>query len=122
MSVELIIDGPIAKVVLNRPEKLNALTWEMRMQLCDYFEQIRYNDDIRAVIVTGAGTSFCSPADIDRMGDSDIRAAPLPVDRATRTYTRQLHAIGRPVIAAVGGNAVGVGWSIALACDIVVAS
>jgi len=122
MSVDLIIEGPIAKVVLNRPEKLNALTWDMRMQLCDYFQQLRYDDNIRAVIVTGDGPSFCAGADIDRMGDSDIRAARLRLQRGSHTYIRHLHAMEKPVIAAVRGNAVGVGWSIALACDIVVAS
>jgi hypothetical protein len=55
MSVDLTIDGAVAKVVLNRPEKLNALSVEMRENLCDYFARLRFDDAVRVVIVTGAG-------------------------------------------------------------------
>ena len=55
MSVDLTIEGAVAKVVLNRPEKLNALSVEMRENLCDYFARLRFNDAVRVVIVTGAG-------------------------------------------------------------------
>ena len=59
MSVDLTIEGAVAKVVLNRPEKLNALSIEMRQSLCDYFAQLRFDDAVRVVIVTGAGRGFC---------------------------------------------------------------
>ena len=49
MSVDLIIDGPVAKIVLNRPEKLNALTYEMRAQLRDYTQQLRFDENVRAM-------------------------------------------------------------------------
>jgi 1,4-dihydroxy-2-naphthoyl-CoA synthase len=55
MPVDLTIDGAVAKVVLNRPDKLNALTIDMRQSLCDHFAQLRFDDKVRAVIVTGAG-------------------------------------------------------------------
>src|SRR5215813_3177886 len=55
MSVDLTIDGAVATVVLNRPEKLNALSVEMREKLCDYFARLRFDDAVRVVIVTGAG-------------------------------------------------------------------
>jgi 2-(1,2-epoxy-1,2-dihydrophenyl)acetyl-CoA isomerase len=67
MSVDLTVEGAIAKVVLNRPEKLNALNVEMRERLCDYFVRLRFDDSVRVVIVTGAGRGFCSGADVDRM-------------------------------------------------------
>src|SRR5262245_32135203 len=53
MPVDLTIEGAVAKVVLNRPEKLNALGVEMRQSLCDYFARLRFDDSVRIVIVTG---------------------------------------------------------------------
>jgi enoyl-CoA hydratase/carnithine racemase len=76
MPVKATIEGTVAKVVLNRPEKLNALTLDMRQSLCDYFAQLRFDDNVRAVIVTGAGRGFCSGADSIRWPDSRTICAP----------------------------------------------
>jgi 2-(1,2-epoxy-1,2-dihydrophenyl)acetyl-CoA isomerase len=124
MPVDLEIDGSVATVVLNRPEKLNALTAEMRQSLCDIFQRLRFDDAVRAIIVTGAGRGFCSGADVERMGAApeDLRAGRERMQQGAHTFLRTLHAIEKPVIAAVRGPAVGIGWSIALACDIVVAA
>src|SRR5215831_3891690 len=124
MPVDLTIEGAVAKVVLNRPDKFNALTVDMRQSLCDYFAQLRFDDKVRAVIVTGAGRGFCSGADVDRMAGQphDLRADRDRLQRGGHTFIRAIHAIEKPVIAAVRGPAVGIGWSIALACDLVVAS
>ena len=122
MSVDLIIEGAVAKVVLNRPEKLNALTWEMRQQLREHLERLRFDDAVRAIIVTGEGRGFCSGADVGRMQRGGLRAEREKLQQGSHTYMRVLHAIEKPVIAAVRGPAVGIGWSIALGCDLVVAS
>jgi 2-(1,2-epoxy-1,2-dihydrophenyl)acetyl-CoA isomerase len=124
MSVELTVEGAVAKIILNRPEKLNALNTEMRQALCDHFLRLRYDDAVRAVIVTGAGRGFCSGADVERMAgqEHDLRAGRERLQQGGHTFIRALHAIEKPVIAAVRGPAVGIGWSIALACDLVVAS
>jgi len=120
MSVELTIEGAVAKVVLNRPERMNALTWEMREQLTEHFRRVRFDDAVRVVIVSGAGEHFCAGADVTKMGHGDLRESRDRLQRGSQSYIRELHAIEKPTIAAVRGVAVGVGWSIALACDMVV--
>ncbi len=123
MSVELIVDGAVAKVVLNRPERMNALTVEMRESLREHFSRIRFDDAIRAVIVTGSGAHFCSGADVGRMGGhADGLAARQRLQYGSHQVIRAMHATEKPVIAAVRGIAVGVGWSLALACDIIIAA
>ena len=58
MSVDLTIEGPVAKITLTRPEKLNALTQEMRAQLRDYSQQLRYDENVRCIVITGEGRAF----------------------------------------------------------------
>ncbi len=121
MTITVEIDGATATVTLNRPEKKNAITMEMRRQLWEAFEDIAENDDIRAVILTGAGGDFCAGIDVGEMGSGGVPGSMMRM--------RRLHRIGRaianlkkPVIAAVSGVCVGVGWSYALCCDLVIAS
>lgn len=122
MTVNLAISGAIATITLNRPEKKNALTVEMREGLIAHLQAVRFDDAVRCIILTGAGDAFCTGADVDRMGGADLRAARQRLQRLSHTYMRLLHAIEKPVIAAVRGHAVGIGWSLVLGCDMVVAS
>jgi 2-(1,2-epoxy-1,2-dihydrophenyl)acetyl-CoA isomerase len=122
MSVELIIEGAVAKVVLNRPEKLNALTREMRVQLREHFERLRFDDAIRAILVTGEGRAFCTGADVGGMQRNGLRAERERLQGNSHAFLRVMHAIEKPIVAAVRGPTVGIGWSIALACDLIVAS
>ncbi|MBW4093631.1 MAG: hypothetical protein HIU82_21415 [Proteobacteria bacterium] len=123
MAVDLIVDGAVARVVLNRPERMNALTMDMRAELADHLVRIRDDDTIRAAILTGAGGHFCSGADVGGMGeDRSPRADRQRMQRGSHTVVRLLHGIEKPLIAAVRGVAVGVGWSYALACDVIVAA
>lgn len=124
MTITTETNGAVATVTINRPEKMNALTAEMREGLIAAFEKIRFDSAIRAVILTGAGTSFCAGADVDKMAGRDTG---LPAGRArlqslSHVYMRLLHALEKPVIAAVRGHAVGIGMSLALGCDIMLAS
>ena len=111
MAVQLAIEGAVATITLNRPEKRNALTVEMREALIAHLQQVRFDDAVRVVVLAGAGPAFCTGADVDRMGQTDLLAARQRLQRLSHTYMRTLHAIEKPVIAAVRGHAVGVGWS-----------
>lgn len=121
MSIELTVDGAVATITINRPEKKNALILSMRSGLADVCEQINNDPAIRAVVITGAGTDFCSGADVTEMGGGGINGSFLRV-RLMAKMIRSLARIQKPVIAAVRGVAVGAGWSIAMACDVIIAS
>src|SRR5260370_36352986 len=105
MPVDLTIEGAVAKVVLNRPDKLNALTVDMRQSLCDCFAQLRFDDEVRVVVVTGAGRGFCSGADVDRMVGQphDLRADRERMHRGGGTFLHARHLIGASTNASVPG-------------------
>jgi enoyl-CoA hydratase len=110
----------VLRLTLDRPDRLNALTEAMADRLATELEQAAASDDVRVVLIAGTGEAFCSGADIGRpdpQGHLDERA----LDRASR-MVRAVTALDRPVVAAVGGVAAGVGCSLALACDLVVAA
>jgi 2-(1,2-epoxy-1,2-dihydrophenyl)acetyl-CoA isomerase len=121
MSIELSIDRDVATVTISQPEKKNAISIEMREQLWTAFESLAENDAVRAVILTGAGEDFCAGMDVDAMGGGDV-AWSLTKMRRLHRIARAIAALKKPTIAAVNGVCVGVGWSYALACDIVIAS
>src|SRR3954451_20070939 len=112
--------GPVLTLTLDRPEQLNALTDELSDSLATELEAAAAYDDVRVVVLRGAGHAFCAGADIagaDAPMQLDVRA----LDRANR-IVRAVTRLDKPVVAAVHGPAAGVGCSIALACDLAVAA
>ena len=123
-DLDITTDDGVLRLVLNRPERLNALTGEMADALAHELEQATTYDEVRAVVLQGAGGSFSAGADIgatvgpaEPRLDLDVTA----LDRANRII-RAIVRLDKPVVAAVSGVAAGVGCSIALACDLVVAA
>lgn len=112
-------DG-VLTLVLDRPEHLNALTDELSDALAHELEAAAADPDIRVVVIRGAGTAFSAGADIGG-DDAHARFDVTALDRANRII-RAIVRLDRPVLAAVRGVAAGVGCSIALSCDVVVAS
>jgi len=118
--------GHVAVLTLNRPHKLNALDGELRDAMHDAIETVRADDDVRAVVFTGAGRGFCSGADLTSGG----RGEPAPPTQNDRLddlgwVGRQalaVYGLDKPVIAAVNGVAAGAGMSLTLACDMRVGS
>jgi len=115
-------DDKIATVVINRPDAMNAFNSEVVAELQECFDDIHDNEAIRAVILTGAGkTSFVAGADIKEMTDlNSVEARDFA--RRGQTLTNTIQYLGKPVIAAVNGYALGGGCELALACHMRFAS
>jgi 2-(1,2-epoxy-1,2-dihydrophenyl)acetyl-CoA isomerase len=121
MSVKLSIDDRIATVTLDRPEKMNALSEEMYVELTRIFGELQTDDRVRAVLVTGAGKAFCSGSDVGGMQNIDMISSRERMRRRYRMI-QNLVNLEKPVVAAVNGACVGIGFSIALACDLIIAA
>jgi len=118
----------VATVTLNRPERLNAFTNRMMRELLDVFDVIDADDDVRVVIVTGAGRGFCAGADLAGGGETfssggsdEQTAAGIPRDGGGMVSLR-IFECKKPVIGAINGAAVGVGVTMTLPMDIRLAS
>ena len=117
------VSGGIATITLNRPEKLNAFQASMRDELVRAFDLTDASDDVRAVIVTGAGRAFCAGADLSGGGfEAAARDAPRPLPDSGGVVTMRIFRSSKPVIAAINGPAVGIGATMTLPMDIRIAS
>ena len=115
----------VAVLTLNRPEKLNALSGDLRDAMHDAIVDVKADDAVRAVIFTGAGRGFCSGADLTAGGGAE--ATPSQNDHLddlgwVGRQALALYGLNKPVIGAVNGVAAGAGMSLALACDVRVGS
>ena len=118
------VDG-VEVITLNRPEVKNALTYEMTKELSRYFVDLGDDDEVRVVMLTGAGGAFCSGADLTGKGGREDALTPVGMRQSTLSYSRMVYSLAnleKPVIAAVSGPAVGAGCNLALACDLLIAS
>jgi enoyl-CoA hydratase/carnithine racemase len=115
----------IATITLNRPERLNALTFEVYRELTDKFAALRDERDVRVVVITGAGRAFCSGGDVhDIIGELFSRDMEglLEFTRMTCELIQNIRALPKPVIASLNGTTAGAGACIALASDLRIAS
>lgn len=119
------IDDGVARITLNKPEKLNALSWSSWAEIETVIEACNDDDAVRCVLITGAGRGFCSGTDLTATGGE---ASPRPykgrtgVLRTTHLAPATVYDCRKPTIAAINGVCVGGGLSLALACDIRIAS
>ncbi len=126
--VELQIESGIATLTLNRPDKRNAFSDEMRSQYIEALEKLTADRGVRALVLTGAGKGFCAGGDIAGMQRRmSAPAGEVGINgwhRQQRVHHAQslLHTMPKPVIAAVNGAASGLGADTALACDFIIAS
>ena len=115
----------IATITLNRPDRLNALTFEVYRELTDMFAALRDESNVRVVVITGSGRAFCSGGDVhDIIGELFSRNMEglLEFTRLTCELIQNMRALPKPVIASLNGTTAGAGACIALASDIRIAS
>ncbi|MFQ5612595.1 MAG: enoyl-CoA hydratase family protein [Anaerolineae bacterium] len=127
MSYDFLFDvtDRIATITLNRPDRLNSLTFEIYAQLRDLFAGLQYNDEVNVVVLTGAGKGFCSGGDVyDIIGnlfERDMRGV-LEFTRMTGAVVQNMRHLQKPIIAAINGTAAGAGAVLAMASDLRVMS
>ncbi len=124
-SFALDLAAGVATITLDRPDRLNALTFEVYRELADTFEQLGRDDGVRAIVITGRGRGFCSGGDQDdiikHLLGRDTPAL-LAFTRATGRLIEAMRACRRPIVAAINGTAVGAGAVIACASDLRIAA
>ena len=120
---EYSVAGGIARMTINRPERRNSLSFEVMQGLRDAIARARADDDVRVVVLTGAGDrAFCAGADLTGIvGDSGATGAHEGRGLMAEIF-RDLWGLGKPVVARVRGYALAGGFGLALACDFVVAA
>src|SRR6476619_5697642 len=121
-QIEYAVDDNVATITLNRPDKLNAFTVTMMREMIDAFGRIDADDDVRAIIVTGAGRGFCAGADLAGGGETfDYRKRDVAGSAGRDNggeFTLRIFECTKPVIAAINGPAVGVGATMTLPMDV----
>ena len=119
------VSNGIATLTLNRPEVMNALTFEVYAQLRDLFETLRYDEAVRAIVLTGAGDNFCSGGDVHQIIGELLKRdmkAHLEFTRMTGAVVQNMRLLDKPIIAALNGTTAGAGAVLALASDLRIAS
>src|SRR5260221_2241947 len=118
------VNNGIATLTLNRPEVMNALTFEIYAQLRDLFEALRYDEAVRAVVLTGAGDNFCSGGDVHEIIGELLKRdmkGHLEFTRMTGAVVQNMRQLDKPIIAALNGMTAGAGAVLALASDLRIA-
>jgi 2-(1,2-epoxy-1,2-dihydrophenyl)acetyl-CoA isomerase len=124
-SILLDIRDGIARITLNRPDRLNSFNDAMHASLREALDRVRGDDSVRVMLLTGAGRGFCAGQDLS---DRSVAPGGTPVDlgasieRNYKPLILTLRALPMPVVCAVNGVAAGAGANIALACDVVIAA
>lgn len=120
-TIEVKKDGRLARLTLNRPESMNAMDDVMMKELADAFESLKTDADVQVLIIQGAGRAFSAGGDIKKMVDPetpmDIGTVMVDVSRLAKA----LYELPQITIASIHGAAAGLGFSVALGCDVILA-
>jgi enoyl-CoA hydratase/carnithine racemase len=119
------VNEGIATLTFNRPEVMNALTFEVYAQLRDLFEALRYDEQVRVVVLTGTGDNFCSGGDVHEIIGELLKRdmkGHLEFTRMTGAVVQNMRLLDKPIIAALNGMTAGAGAVLALASDLRIAS
>ena len=116
-----ILDG-VGKITLDRPEKYHSFIREMALQLQNVLDECDKKNEVRSILITASGKAFCAGQDLAEAIDPSIPSISKIIQEHYNPIIRKIRTIEKPIVAAVNGVAAGAGASIALACDIVVAT
>jgi enoyl-CoA hydratase len=119
--IEQNLDAGILTVILNRPEKLNAMSSEVLHALAELFTQAKSNPAVRGILLTGTGKAFCAGADINQLAKCNAQSG-YEFACFGQAVFRQLETLGKPTVAAVNGYAFGGGCELAMAATLRIAS
>ncbi|OQX56320.1 MAG: enoyl-CoA hydratase [Candidatus Cloacimonas sp. 4484_209] len=123
-TIKYEINNRVAKVTFNRPEVRNAFNWKMVEELIRVFNALKSNNDVRVVILTGEGTSFCAGADLNWMKDVMNKSFKENYDESLRLAELfyLIYSLPKPVVGRINGPAIGGGTGFVSVCDIAIAS
>lgn len=121
MHITYEISSGVATITMNRPERKNAILMSMCDDIQRAFERAQDDREVRTILFTGAGGDFSAGADVQEMGGDGARGSLMRLRRLHR-MCRAVASTDKPVVAAVEGVCIGVAWSMALSCDVVVAA
>ncbi|HET7628876.1 MAG TPA: enoyl-CoA hydratase-related protein [Bacillales bacterium] len=114
-TIKRTVEDGVAWITMNRPDKLNAFNKQMHAELKETLKQVKKDNEVRAVVLTGEGRAFCSGQDLADVGeDADFSEI---LRKRYNPLIESITSLEKPVIAAVNGTAAGAGMSLALACD-----
>lgn len=121
-TINLHVQDNIATITLNRPDVYNAFNDEQSYELQDALKQVEKDPQVRAVILTGAGKAFCSGQDLKAAMEAGDRKLSESLHKRYNPIIRAIRNMPKPVICKLNGVAAGAGCSLALACDLIIAS
>jgi enoyl-CoA hydratase len=123
--VEVSQQGRVTVCTLNRPDALNAINEAVHAELEELFRDLAAQEDINAIVLTGAGRAFCAGGDLRAVARGELTSDQRPggiFTRGAERIIRNLLSIKQPIIAALNGDAIGLGATLALFCDVVIAA
>lgn len=119
-KIDFLINGSVAYIKLNRPDVLNSFDREMSLEMQLHLRQCREDENVRVIVITGAGRAFCAGQDLKEATSGDYSIEQIVIEHYN-PIVELISTMPKPVIAAVNGVAAGAGANLALACDIIIA-
>jgi 2-(1,2-epoxy-1,2-dihydrophenyl)acetyl-CoA isomerase len=121
-SVIYAVEGPVATVTLNRPQAMNSMSKDLLHQSVDIFKKIAMEEEVRVVVLTGAGKAFCAGGDLTAINELEGALDRHSYIAKAGELVSVIRDLSKPVIAMVNGVAAGAGFNLTLACDIAIVS